>query len=305
MKNYWKQFAAWVTALRDDPFTGSQLNLTLASFFFSIIVLLLGGHPVLAIILPLLNYLLANTILNHIRTIIRTQKRFIADASHELRTPLSIIKADSELALREGTNLATADALNTITSTLEEVNRMSKIIENLLALSFYDAKVTEIPFAPVQLADLAANLVRKAQIIAAKKGVNLAMAETEPVVILGNTTALEQMIMNLIRNALLYTPSGGSVRVRVLKSSEDMAVLKVTDTGVGVSEKDLPNIFNPFYKAEHPGRTEGSGLGLTIVKKIVERHHGRIRLESELGKGTTVTAEFALQAPMAEQSSSS
>jgi signal transduction histidine kinase len=240
----------------------------------------------------LASYFLADIALGQVRNVLRAQKRFIADASHELRTPLSIIKADSEIALFDGDQISSVDAVHTLKSNLEEVDRMSKIIDNLLSLSLYDSKVTQIPFAPVNLTDTVGKIVIKAQALAIKKGIRLSTHDNDRITINGNDTAIEQMTMNLIRNAILYTPPGGTVDVQVKKDQDNHAAFVIRDSGIGISAKDLPHIFNPFYKAERPKTSEGSGLGLTIVRRIVDRHHGIIRIDSEIGVGTTVTVLF-------------
>lgn len=250
---------------------------------------------VIGFLFTILLYFLSGITLSPIQKIVRAQKRFIADASHELRTPLSIIKADSEVALLDGNSLPVSEAISTLRSNLQEVDRMSKIIQNLLAVSFYNTKITEIPFDKVDLSKLVTTIVDQAQSIADKKDIKLYTKEADPqAIIWGNHTALEQMAMNLIRNAILYTPIGGEVAVSVSMQYRNSVVFSVTDTGVGISAKDLPHILNPFYKAEHSQSKDGSGLGLTIVKKIIERHHGFIDIQSEQGKGTTVTVSFTL-----------
>ncbi|MDP2648251.1 MAG: histidine kinase dimerization/phospho-acceptor domain-containing protein, partial [Candidatus Yanofskybacteria bacterium] len=207
----------------------------------------------------LISYFLAGITLGPIKQIIRAQKRFIADASHELRTPLSIIKADSEIALLDGDDIAPKEAGLIIKSNLEEVDRMSKIIDNLLNLSFYDTTATEIPFTKVDMVQLATNLVHKTQSLARNKDVTLTVSSgIKTAAVTGNATALEQMAMNLIRNAILYTPQGGSVLVSVEKNSKEAVELKVKDTGIGISPKDLPNILSPFYKGEQTKSREGS-----------------------------------------------
>lgn len=337
MKNYWKQFVAWVIELRDDPFVGPRIKFTIVNFIVIIIVFAWGnllldlgreneirqqlaGHFPdssieeaviqetvkelraissilffsIALGATMISYFLAGITLGPIKQIIRAQKRFIADASHELRTPLSIIKADSEIALLDGNDIPPKESSAIIKSNLEEVDRMSKIIDNLLNLSFYDTTATEIPFTKIDMVQMAVNLVQKTQSLARNKDVTLTVSsDIQTATVTGNATALEQMTMNLIRNAILYTPQGGFVLVSVEKSDNKEAIeLKVKDTGIGISSKDLPNILSPFYKGEQTRSREGSGLGLTIVKKIVDRHHGYIDIQSELGKGTLVKVSF-------------
>jgi len=336
MKNYWKQFVAWVIELRDDPFVGPRVKFTIVNFVVIIIIFAWGnlildigrenqirqrlhGHFTdaqteetviqdtisgfraissflflsIALGASIISYFLAGMTMGPIKEIIRAQKRFIADASHELRTPLSIIKADSEIALLDNEDISPKESSVVIKSNIEEVDRMSKIIDNLLNLSSYDTTAVEIPFTQVNISQLIINLIKKTQSLAKNKDVKLILAHTDEAFVVGNAIALEQMTMNLIRNAILYTPQGGLVTVSVEKNKKD-AILKVKDTGIGISPKDLPNILAPFYKGEQTRRSggfinrEGSGLGLTIVKRIIERHHGYIDIQSKLGKGTTV-----------------
>lgn len=332
-----KQFAVWVTELRNDLFVRARIKLTFlyaASivFVFSIFYLILNQLRInelrhrldtailnptareeiinqlaqsldkttlvvfgfIAIIVIVINYFIAGKTLSPIRQIVRTQKRFIADASHELRTPLAIMKTNSEVALLDGRQMSGSDAFEVLHSNLEEIDRMSKIIENLLSLSYYDSRVTEIPFMPVSLADVVRNITNKAQSLAIKKAVKLTLAQADEGMILGNITAIEQMTMNLIKNAVTYTPQGGEVRVSVENRNRSLLELKVEDSGIGISPEDLPHIFSPFYKAgDGRHQEEGtSGLGLTIVKKIVDRHQGEIRVESEINKGTLFCVSF-------------
>ncbi|MBX4211669.1 MAG: HAMP domain-containing histidine kinase [Candidatus Yanofskybacteria bacterium] len=242
-----------------------------------------------AVGISVVSYFLAGITLTPIKNIIRAQKRFIADASHELRTPLSIIKADSEIALLDGSEITPQEAVGTIKSNLEEVDRMSRIIDNLLSLSFYDASATEIPFQLIKLNELVGNLVQKAQSLARSKSVALTLGKADAVVMMGNPIALEQMTMNLIRNAILYTPEGGTVTASVVvKPRESTAEVIIQDTGIGISTQDLPHVMTAFYKSEQTKSKEGSGLGLAIVKKIVDRHQGHITIESQLAKGTKI-----------------
>ncbi len=243
----------------------------------------------LSLCVSVLGYFIAPLVLMPLRNIVRAQKRFIADASHELRTPLSIIKADSEIAILDGAHIQASEAIATLQSNLEEVDRMSKIIENLLSLSFYDNKVTEVPFSRIDLAQIVSHFIQKAQTLALKKGVKLYMIKNETAIMLGNRIALEQMTMNLVRNAIFYTPQGGSVTISIQNKNPNTVELCIQDTGIGIAPADLPNIFNPFYRVSGHHNKSNSGLGLTIVKKIVDRHNGLIYAKSELGRGTLFT----------------
>ena len=303
MKNYWKRFAAWVTELKNDPFTRARLKLT-ALTTLSILIVFLVAHLTLlksnltplnfylliVICIATASFLISAKTLSPIIQIMRAQKRFISDASHELRTPLAIMKTNSEVALLSGDQISPQEATSTLKSNLEEVDRMSKIIENLLALSYYDNKFKEIPFQQINLSKVVINIVKDTENLARKKNIHLRLLNTDPGIIMGNPVAIEQMAINLIKNAVTYTLEGGLVSISVTARIATLE-FKVKDTGIGIEKKDLPNVFNPFYKAGL-GRIqlerESSGLGLTIVKKIVDRHHGSIYINSAIQKGTTI-----------------
>jgi signal transduction histidine kinase len=314
MKNYWKRFAAWVIGLRNDPFIWARIQLT-GLYTISILVVFLianvdafrywinsqVGHEntisvflLLTLIVISVSFMFSDRSLSPLRRIMRAQKRFIADASHELRTPLAIMKTNSEIVLLDGDHINPSEAQDTFKSNLEEIDRMSKIIENLLALSYYDNRFADIPFQEINLSKLVTSIVEKSQSLAKKKSINLRLLNTDPGLIRGNVVAIEQLAINLIKNAINYTPDGGQVSVSVTTKSTTIE-FKVKDSGIGIEKKDLPSVFNPFYKAGQ-GRIqlerESSGLGLTIVKKIVERHDGSIYLNSAIGKGTTFISTF-------------
>ena len=297
MKSFWKQFVAWVTRSKGDPFFSVRLKLTglyiislvtvAALVYFLIGTLSLSQIVILLILIATaIGYFLSSSALSPIRQMFRAQRRFIADASHELRTPLSIMKTNSEVALMGGVDLKAEEAIETLISNMEEIDRMSKLIEQLLAMSFYDNKMIEIPSTPVNFSQIVNEIVDKTRSLARQKNVKLIMEKAEPLTIIGNPTALEQLVMNLVKNAIVYTPSGGKVSVSVEKNGR-LGRLNVEDTGIGISSEDLPNIFNPFYKTDKAAKmSNGTGLGLTIVKKIVDRHNGSIDIKSELGRGT-------------------
>lgn len=251
-------------------------------------------YVLLLFIVIMVSFLISGRSLFPIRRIMRAQKRFIADASHELRTPLAIMKTNSEIVLLDGDHIDPKEAQEAFKSNLEEIDRMSKIIENLLALSYYDNRFADIPTQEINLSKLVTAITEKSQSLAKKKNINLRLLNTDPGLIMGNIVAIEQLAINLIKNAITYTPDGGQVSVSV--TTKTMSVeFKVKDSGIGIEKKDLPNVFNPFYKAGQ-GRIQlerdSSGLGLTIVKKIVERHNGSIYINSAVGKGTTIIITF-------------
>lgn len=260
-----------------------KINMEIGALTLNVYLLLLLGVIVLS-------FLISGRTLSPIQRIVRAQKRFIADASHELRTPLAIMKTNSEIALLDGDAMDPKEAAETFRSNLEEIDRMSKIIENLLALSYYDNRFAEIPFQEINFSKLVTNITNKSRSLADKKTINLRLLNTDPGLIMGNPVAIEQLAINLIKNAITYTKENGQVSVSVT-AKNTVLEFKVKDTGIGIEKKDLAHIFSPFYKAGHARiqlERESSGLGLSIVNKIVERHHGSIYINSAVGKGTTI-----------------
>ncbi len=256
-------------------------------------------YLLIIIVIVALSFFITSRTLSPIKTIIRRQRRFIADASHELRTPLTIMKTNSEIVFLGPNDVDPQEAKKALVSNLEEINRMSKIIQNLIALSYYDNSLTEMTKDKIKLSQLISRITKQLKVLAGKKNITLQFLKTDDGIILGNPIAIEEMAINLIKNSIVYTPKNGYVFLSVT-NQDDKLEFKVKDTGVGIDKKDLPHVFDPFYKSGQ-GRSqlerESSGLGLSIVKRIVERHGGSISMESVLGKGTTVTALFPLHTP--------
>lgn len=314
MTNYWRQFAEWVTELRHDLFFRTRFKLMIF-YVLTLAVLLEAANLVfnraqargdltlalaIAVAAVVVGYFLSGIALRPIKSAMLAQKRFIADASHELRTPLSIMKTNSEVALLEGENLTRQDMTSAIKSNLEEIDRMSHILQNLLNISQSYTHSVTITFNRVNLAEVAAAALRAADRLAAPKKIRLNVARSDSAIIWGNETALEEMILNLLKNAIFYTPEGGLVTIWVKSNPPENIELMVKDTGIGISTKDLPHIFEPFYKADKARirRSEGisSGLGLTIVREIVKKHKGSITVQSAVGKGTMVSISFPADA---------
>lgn len=220
------------------------------------------------------------------------QRRFIANVSHELRTPISILKTSGEVALLRGKELTKEEAVEVIKSNIEEVDRMSKIIQFFLNFSTAQHKIDRVQMSPVNLSQIASKAINILQKNAAEKSVSLQLSDRGTAVIYGNVTALEEMLLNIIKNALTYTQSGGVVEVSI-RHDIDRVLLAVRDTGQGIPPNDLPHIFEPFYKASNTlKKKEGVGLGLAIVREIVHMHRATIEVKSRVGKGTTFSIYF-------------
>jgi len=211
--------------------------------------------------------------------------QFTADASHELRTPLTIMRGELEISLRG--ERSADEYLETLGSCLEEVERMAKIVNDLLLLSKSDMGQEVIKFEPVDLRILVSSLISHFQILADEQKIQLSSTIEEVETIYGDQLRLRQMLVNLLSNAIRYTPAGGKIHL-TLKNVDDGIEIAVADTGIGIPEESIPRIFDRFYRADKARSRQygGSGLGLSIVKWIVEAHHGTIKVDSVVGEGS-------------------
>ncbi|MBN2332618.1 MAG: heavy metal sensor histidine kinase [Deltaproteobacteria bacterium] len=220
-------------------------------------------------------------------------KQFTADASHELRTPLTILRGEVEVGLRD--NRTGDEYREILVSNLEEIERMSRIVKDLLFLSKADIGQEPLSHESLQLDDMISELLSQFTLLAEQKGIRLS-GEIQPVpVMIGDSFRLRQMAANLLANAIRYTPAGGAVVVRLAAVPHGIELI-VGDTGIGIPEADLPRIFDRFYRVDKArSRQEGgSGLGLSIVKWIVEAHHGEVLVDSVLDVGTTFTVRLPM-----------
>lgn len=169
---------------------------------------------------------------------------------------------------------------------------MSKIIQFFLNFSTAQNKLDRVQMSAVNLSQIASKSVNILSKRAAEKGVSLRLSDRGAAVVYGNVTALEEMILNIIKNAITYTPKGGNIEVSI-KHSFDQVLLSVRDSGLGIPQEDLPHIFEPFFKASNSmDKKEGVGLGLAIVREIAVMHRAHVDVKSKLGKGTTFSVHF-------------
>jgi heavy metal sensor kinase len=220
-------------------------------------------------------------------------RRFTADASHELRTPLTAIRVEAEATLD---GAATTDAYRALAgSVLEECARLTRLTDQLLALAREDAGAAHGEPVPVDLGELVGGVVETLRPVVAARRLKLDAALAVGVVVRGDPVRLRQVVVNLIDNALKYTPEGGSIRVAVDYDS-GQAVFTVADTGEGIPAEHLPRVFDRFYRVDRARSRElgGTGLGLAIAKSIVTAHGGAIELTSTVGVGTTATVVVPL-----------
>jgi heavy metal sensor kinase len=211
--------------------------------------------------------------------------RFSADASHELRTPLTILQLELEgIVNSRRLDAAMADQIG---SALEETHRMSRIVESLLTISRLDAGEVKIDKAPVDLGMLAIFTAEEMRPLAEEKSITLRSSVSPGVYVVGDRTRLQEVVVNLIDNAIKYTQRSGEVDVSVRKSA-NIAVLEVSDNGTGIPAHALPHVFERFYRADkaRSRASGGAGLGLSIVKAICTAHGAEINVSSQEGRGS-------------------
>ncbi len=252
---------------------------------------LIGLIGSIVLVTVLFGYIIARVTLSPARNALAAQKQFVGNIAHEVRTPLSVIKTNTEVALLED-NVST-DMRETLMSNIEELDRISEIINNLLSLSAL-VRPERMEFAAVDLSAVATDVVQKFSQLARRNEQQITLRKSPDCRVWGNSTALTQIVGNLVKNAVVYTPRGGHVRVTIEPAPNNQVELIVQDSGIGIARKDLFRIFEPFYRAD-PSRTKGaggSGLGLAIVSELIKTHQGRITIRSAVGRGTTVSVLF-------------
>jgi heavy metal sensor kinase len=222
-----------------------------------------------------------NQTLERLESLFHARQRFLADASHELRTPLTTIRGNMDLIRRMGT--AEPEILDDVQ---DELNRMTRLVDDLLLLARADTGGLPLYRQPVELADIFLEVYR--QVRGIDSPVLVSIKEVDQVTVLGDSDRLKQLFLNLVNNAIVYTPDGGYV-IMSLSKLDGEAIVEISDNGVGIPAEDLPLIFDRFYRVDkarsrNPG---GSGLGLSIARWIAQAHGGNIFVESSVGEGST------------------
>ncbi|HEY9153576.1 MAG TPA: ATP-binding protein [Opitutaceae bacterium] len=259
-----------------------------------------------------------NRMITRLDEAFQLNRRFLADASHELRTPLTILRSELETVLQRPD---LPEDLRATTGTLfEEVERLVLIVETLFALSRFDTGEANKESARFDLAKLAFSTAEQMELLAEDKKVSLQYAASAPVLVDGDRARLKQVVVNLLDNAIKYTPEGGSVTLSVrsettsgdseittdgrsgittTSSSHNYAVLEVKDTGMGIPVEAQGQVFNRFFRVDQARNRDagGAGIGLAIVKAICAAHEGKVEVESELGKGSTFRVKLPLARP--------
>ena len=224
----------------------------------------------------------------------KEQQQFIADVSHELRTPLTVLRGTLEVALEE--ERPAEEYREAIGNALLETRHLARISQNILFLARGESGRVTLSFSNQELGRFVAEVTRDLLPAAGDHGLELSVEVPEaPIIAFVDPGRMQQVLHNLLENSMRYTPPGGTVRVKLSRTADESRI-EVVDSGVGIPEHDLPFVFERFFRSDRARRaySGGSGLGLSIVRWIVEAHKGKVEIESEVDKGTTVAVRLPL-----------
>lgn len=231
-----------------------------------------------------------NKMMERLQHVFSVQQRFVADISHELRTPLTGIMLNVDLMRKIG-----ADE-ESLTAIYADTERMSRLVNDLLMLARADYGGVSVHMTPLDADEVVSDAVRAARPLAEAKGIKLSVVHIEPLRIYGDVQQLQQLLGNLISNAIKFTPEGGAVSLNVQRVDR-MARIEITDTGIGISPEHQERIFDRFYQVDSSRTQDGTGgfgLGLSVSRWIAESHNGSIEVRSQLGQGSTFTVSLPL-----------
>lgn len=241
-----------------------------------------------------LGYLLAGKTLRPIKDMIEEQDRFISDSSHELRTPLTSLKSAMEVALMDK-GLTLNDAKKTISENIEDVDRLQKLSDSLILLTRKNTK-HNLVYENLSIKLVAQSALKQTQSLADKKKIILKQ-KIKDVSLMGDKDKLTNLLVILLDNAIKYSPEKSSISLKTWKTKQALKIA-VRDHGIGISNEDLPHIFDRFYRADTSRssvKAQGYGLGLSIAKMIVDEHKGRLSVKSVIKEGTTFTISLPLR----------
>jgi heavy metal sensor kinase len=232
-----------------------------------------------------------NTLLNHLNEAFIRERQFIGDVAHELKTPLATLKSEIEVTISK--NRSNTDYQQALNGILIDANRLSNTINNILDLAWIGADSASLDDRHFNLSLVINELTEIAEKLAAQKSIEINSKIETGVVINGNEDKIYRAVLNVIDNAIKYTPKHGKILISLTKS-KDTALIEVADTGIGISKSEQEHIFKRFYRGSKVAKTLGSGLGLAIAEGIVKAHHGLIEVNSQLDRGTKVSIKLPL-----------
>lgn len=250
---------------------------------------LFGINVIILFLSALAGYFLAGRTLRPIKNMLDEQNRFITDASHELNTPLTSLKTSIEVNLRDK-NFSAEKAKNVLKSNLEDVNNLQFLSAELIKLTQYQDQKNNVQFEKFYLSDVISEAVEKVKTLAKGKSMSIKL-DIPRTQVAGDKRSLTELFIILLDNAIKYSPNKKAITVSVKKPDSKVQII-IKDNGIGIDKKDLPYIFNRFYRADKSRtkqKIKGYGLGLSIAKRIAVLHGGSIMVESEFGKGSIFT----------------
>lgn len=232
-----------------------------------------------------------NSTLDRLESAFEQMRRFTADASHELRTPLTAMRSVGEVRLQRAASRE--EYRETIGSMLEEVNRLTRLVENLLAISRADSGQVQFHRQPISVMDLARESAAMLEVLVEEKAQHLVLEGDEQAAVMGDRLILRQAIINILHNAIKFSPVNTSIRVSAARNGQDVQI-RIADSGPGIAEEDREKIFQRFYRVDkaRSSETGGNGLGLSIAQWAVQAHEGKITLETKAGHGCTFQIEI-------------
>ncbi len=239
-----------------------------------------------------------NRMMERLEHLFKVQQRFVGDVSHEMRTPLTSILGNLEIMERYGVDQSSLEAVH------REAARMSRMVNDLLLLVRADSGELNVDLFPVDVDTVLLEVYEQAHSLARGRNLKIVLATIQPARIQGNSDRLKQLLLNLVNNAIKFTTDGGTVTL-ACRIENQHVLIEVKDTGIGISEADMKRIFDRFYQADnsrmHHSDSDGAGLGLSIVRWIVDAHSGTIDVSSKLGEGTVFRVKLPLMAGQAHQ----
>ena len=236
-----------------------------------------------------------NQVFERLESAVEQMRQFTASISHELRTPLTALRGEAEVTLLRARSAE--DYRQVLVSQLEEFDKLTRMINELLILARAEAGEIHLERKPTDLAAMVCSLAEAMELVAASKNLALQVEARQPVIVAGDARWLERLVLNLLDNAIKFTPAGGKVDLEA-REENGQARLTIRDTGVGIPAEALPHVFERFFRAD-PSRSrqvDGAGLGLSLVQWIVREHSGEVKVESQPGSGTRVTVRLPLAA---------
>lgn len=232
-----------------------------------------------------------NEMLDRLERSLHSQRQLIEDMAHELRTPLSILKGELEVTLKRSRSAQEYESI--LLASLEEVNKIIKLVEELLLLAWYESDAITLELKPLDVVPVLQESLEDFRALVEKKKIAFKLSSPDRFVIFGDKDKLKRAFLNLLDNAVKYTPSGGKIDVDIARENSWGKII-IRDTGIGITEQDMPHIFKRFYRINKHSQSAGFGLGLSIAKSIVDAHYGKIEVKSQLNRGSVFTIYLPL-----------